>query len=268
VPTAVSGFVGLNGSGKSLAIMQLKVLVALLKGRHVLSNVPLTPEKLWPSGMCGKAKIGSWSLLTGLDQIAHVERGTLVVLDDVSAVFPARGWGTMPAGIHVALQTLRHLGAELCWSAPTWERVDLTVREVTQEVWQCKSFMHAGGLWGRARFVIWKQWEVSRYLSGASKSAPGKVRCVRFVKARNLYNTEAVIEPFIHLDAEGVCIGCGGKRVRPECRCGEYREAKMSPAARVRHAAKADMMAKHPEVFGLAPAPVARGLVPGGDDAA
>jgi len=221
VGRAITGIVGLNGAGKSLCAMERYARVALLQGRFVLCNVPLFPERLWPDGWNGKARIGSTGLLTSLEQLSSVERGTLIIIDDVAAVFPARDWKSMPAGIHTKLQTLRHLGAQLVWTAPTWERVDLTIREVTQEVVSCKSFWTAGGLWGHSRFVIWKTWEVSRYLSGQPSKTPGRVRFVPFIKGRLLYDTESVIDPFIHLDSEGVCTACGGRRTRPSCKCAD-----------------------------------------------
>jgi len=227
---SITGFVGLNGSGKSLAIMDLRVRRAFEEGRHVLSNVPLTPERLWPDGVVRVRErgarravgrpVGTWEWLVSLEQLERVGRGTLIVLDDVSAVFPARGWASMPAGIHALLQQLRKVGAELCWSAPTWERVDTTIRELTQDVIACKGFLYVGGVWGRARFVLWRRFEVSSYLAKERKRMPGSLRMVRMVPGRLLYDSSAVIEALSHLDGEGVCIRCGGNRRRSPCKCG------------------------------------------------
>ena len=104
---AITGIVGLNGAGKSLCAMERYARVALLQGRFVLCNVPLFPERLWPDGWNGKARIGSTGLLTSLEQLSSVERGTLIIIDDVAAVFPARD----DAGCHGNVKPL-NLGRE------------------------------------------------------------------------------------------------------------------------------------------------------------
>lgn len=211
--SAITGYVGLNGSGKSLAIMQQRVLPAFRAGQPVLSNIPLYPNRVLGYDM------RRYELLTSLHQLEEAPRGSLIVLDDISAVFPSRGWESMPAGTHALLQQLRKLGCELCWSAPTWERVDVTIRELTFDVVVCRALWRKGGVWGRARFVMWSHFEVSAYLANTQRSAPGTVRRVMAVKAKGLYDSLATVEALSHLDGSGVCIRCGGQRKRQPCSC-------------------------------------------------
>lgn len=225
----IKGFTGLNGSGKTLLAIELEVVPAMRAGRPVMSNLHLFPDEKrreWSRYVSARFGPHRVTLLEDLHQLLVPERGTLVLLDEIATVFPSRSWSSMPNQIHAALQQLRKRGLDLIWTAPSWNRADVTLREITMEVTQCKAVLRKKTLpWAPARFVLGTTWDdPSQYVAGSEKSGlltKGSVfRRVRGTTAHRIYDTtEPVSSLLVHTLGEGVCLECGGGRKRPPCKC-------------------------------------------------
>lgn len=151
---AIQAFVGANGSGKSLAIVEMAVLPAWRSGRLVVSNMPLYPsvlgydEDLYQPLHSWRdiAKMGTCQLPTDErcepGECVHSStagRPALLVLDEASAALPSRSSASTPTQLIRVLNQLRKRDVYLVWSAPAWARMDLAVRETTGAVTVCTS---------------------------------------------------------------------------------------------------------------------------------
>lgn len=157
---SISAYVGMNGSGKSLAIMEQQVLPAWRRGRLVVSNMTLRPEALgFPPdlyqplrstaeipdlGTCDKKNCAA-ALASGeacepgtCPHSTTAGRACLVVFDEISACFPSRSFSTLPPEVARKLNQLRKADVTLAWSAPSWRRCDTILRECTITVTLCR----------------------------------------------------------------------------------------------------------------------------------
>lgn len=252
----IHGFVGPNGSGKTLAAIELVVKPAVARGIRVMASFPID--------LPGCSIISDWRALTEVSDC-------VLLLDEVTTSFPSRGFGASPQQLVRVMQQLRKRDVECVWTAPAWTRADVVLREVTTEVTVCEG--RWGDRWQRERAVapvprfnpprlrdesgrplrisrrwppnrlfIWRSYDSSRNdeftLSSvrAEHVRPrGKVVYWRpFHDAQFFYDTYAEVELFDSIDEVGVCMECGGTRSRPRCTCGP-RERPI--AKRGRHAA-------------------------------
>jgi hypothetical protein len=115
----VVGFTGPNGAGKTLVAVS-EVLRDLHAGRPVFSTVPVECD-------CGLTS----SPILSLRQLLEIRDATILI-DEVSVVFSSRMTGSLPDEVSTFLQTMRHQGVTLRWTAPAWARADIQLREVTQ----------------------------------------------------------------------------------------------------------------------------------------
>lgn len=230
----IAAFVGMNGSGKTLALVHQAVLPAIQKGMGVLSNMPIfasaddvhlpTDErKLHPAF----TPLESWR------QIDGNLRGHIVVLDEVSSMFDSRDSGKVPTQLVTRLQQLRKGDNAVVWSAPDWDRADKVLRRVTLGVTMCRGFLPVqveGRIWRSNRLFRWRHYNGLKFeeFSAASAQSDKKnsLRCDRSAwhwrakhASQALYDTYADVGLLDHLDQYGSCIDCGGTRRRPACSC-------------------------------------------------
>lgn len=121
----ICGIVGINGAGKTLIGASI-VISRMVTGREVYSTVPIE----YTDPKSGE----SWSTkpVLSLEQLLHL-RDVTVFFDDVSVILPA-GNLNLPDELMVLLQTLRHKGIDVIWSAPGWMRANNQLRLITQGV--------------------------------------------------------------------------------------------------------------------------------------
>lgn len=219
----IIGYVGPNGSGKTLLAVERHVVPALKAERRVLGNTPLA----------GGEMLREWG------ELAEV-RDCVVLLDEITAVLPARAAMSLPPELARVLQQLRKRGVVVVWTAPAWARADVLLREVTQRVVACTSMLPKGrGAWAPRRLVRWREWDAGEYdaTGGVPKKVEGRryrprtsgwVR-VKSCAALDVYDTYGEVELLSHLGDSGACVVCGGTRRRPACSC-----AKPAPGKRRR----------------------------------
>lgn len=121
-PTA--GFTGANGMGKTLVAASVIANDDLRRGRDVYSTVQI--DSPW----------GSSKPLISMRQLLDLRDAT-VFLDEVAAIFSSRDSLAVPREFDLFLQTMRHKGITVRWTAPAWARADVRLRECTQVVVGC-----------------------------------------------------------------------------------------------------------------------------------
>lgn len=151
---SIRAFVGANGGGKTLAVVELCVLPAWEAGRLVVANLALYPERLGYAADLYRPLV-SWRDIVKMGRCLEPDpcepgdcphtvtqgRGCLLVLDEASAALPSRQSGAVPAQLVRVLNQLRKRDVELVWTAPAYARMDVVVRECTQAVTVCSGLL-------------------------------------------------------------------------------------------------------------------------------
>lgn len=236
--SAIIGFVGPNGGGKTLAMVELLAEPALAKGWRVIANFELFHEK-WE-------RLVSWRQLNDLETRADVDQPVILLLDEITSVLPSREAMRLPAQLARVTNQLRKANVTLGWSAPAWARADVMLREVTQSVWVCRGMFsdfyerddgkHAFPFrgkkgeplshgWGSHCLFRWEEYDAVA-LDEFTYNRAEKIGALRRKwywrpnhTAHRLYRTLDPVQLLDHLDDAGLCVNCGGVRRRPTCKC-------------------------------------------------
>lgn len=241
----IRAFVGENGSGKSLACVERVVLPAWREGRPVVSNMTLYPERV---GFDRDLYVP----LTSWRQIVDLS-GCALVLDEITSVLPSRQAMSLPPQLGRILNQLRKGDVWLGWTAPSWMRADVLLREVTQAVTDCRGRFPDGFArevstddlrwlpkalrdedgrrvrwekgWPPNRLFFWatyRGWDFDEFTFHASKDVK-PVSVQRYWRTKHVahlaYDTLEGVGLLDHLDDVGLCVVCGGSRSRPKCKC-------------------------------------------------
>lgn len=148
---AIHGYVGANGSGKSLLVAQdsirtlqgiswacdnpdhLHTATGQTSGtRRVLSTMPF----ITPSG----APHPLFDALTDYSQLLTAEHCDLI-LDEVGGAVASSTSDDLPNGVKAKLQELRRSEVVCRWTAPSWSRASKVLRETSQGVTLVQGFM-------------------------------------------------------------------------------------------------------------------------------
>ncbi len=268
---SIRGYVGKNGGGKTLAMIEEVALPSLARGRPVYSTVRVgSPD--------GTDWFENCYPLVNLAQLLTVER-CAVLIDEITSSFPARQAMVLPPDAQRLSNQLRKGDIEFAWTAPNWMRADKMFREVTQEVTVCRSMVSSryvrsaetgkvarydedgqfsspmfplldGKPGGRVRWPnSWPARELFRFktynaedFEEFSLHTQNRVKAIRkrwYVRRRHKawksYSTLEEVVLLAHLDESGICVACGGTRTRPKCVCprpdGRGREVRVSAPA-------------------------------------
>ncbi len=233
----ISAYIGYNGGGKSLGAMVFEAAPALRRGVPVVSTVAIAHPLYRP--------LTSWRQIWELHDC-------VLLLDDISAQFPARGAMTVPPQLVVKMNTLRHDNVQVVWTGPSWTRADVVLREVTQEVTECRGYLP--DKWVRQSVVVDHGWTAPRLKVGRravpanpmwrphrlfkfvthdatrfTEYTEAKVKDLKpkrerwyyrpFHGEQFLYDTVAPVNLLDHVDEGGWCLACGGKRRTRTCSC-------------------------------------------------
>lgn len=148
---AIHGYVGANGSGKSLLVAQdtlrtlqgiswacdnadhLHTAQGITSGtRRVLSTMPF----ITPSGKPHPL----YEALTDYSQLLMAEHCDLI-LDEVGGAVASSTSDDLPNGVKAKLQELRRSEVVCRWTAPSWSRASKVLRETSQGVTLVQGFM-------------------------------------------------------------------------------------------------------------------------------
>jgi zonular occludens toxin Zot len=255
----ITGYVGMNGSGKTLAMVHDLAVPAIRDGMPILANLRLNYDKAVPfrswrqlvepmrPGCPACEKVGRTCA-----HLAALGGPGVVLLDEISAVLPARQAMSVPPQLVRILNQLRKAEVDLGWTAPAWARCDTVLREVTRAVAVCKGFWLdkfrrktgtyafprrgpvargddgkpiTSGAWGSHCLFRIRYYDASDF----DEFSYGRIADVRPARSRwnwrpaheahHIYDTLEGVDLLDHLDETGVCISCGGSRRRKACNC-------------------------------------------------
>lgn len=128
----IRAYIGPNGAGKSLACVR-DLLPSLDSGRTVYSTVPLYDSStgdLHPAYQ----RFESW------EQLMHAEHADFFA-DEISGIASSRDHNNLHSEVINRLHQLRKVDVTFSWTAPAWRRADLSLREVTWAVTECRGFL-------------------------------------------------------------------------------------------------------------------------------
>lgn len=200
----ILGVVGVNGAGKSLLATSAAVL-QLRAGREVYSTVPVVDE------VSGRRS----HPITSLGQLVRL-RDSLILLDEVATILPGGSGAQLPSEVRVTLGTLRHTGNTCIWTAPSWMRAHVELREITQASVTVIPFLthKVDGPWPTPRLIGAALLDTR---SGKVDETPDRVLRRRLYLPRRLpgfgaYDTHADTPLLGRHLAGGRCPDCGGTR--------------------------------------------------------
>lgn len=229
----ITAFYGKNGSGKSLCMVERIILPALAEGRTVLSNMVIFDSPADAHLPSAERLVHPlWQPLTCPADLIELH-DTTVAVDEIQSAFSSRESTKMPAQTVNDLLQLRKDNNALAFTAPSWKRADITIREVVLEVVLCTGHFPKrvdGNVWAsnrlfRYRFYNGEDFEEFNLASAKSDQAgtiePAYSKWYRRSKhqAHLMYDTHQHVGTFSHLDDFGHCTTCGGTRKRPACAC-------------------------------------------------
>lgn len=215
----IAGFTGPNGAGKTLVAISCVINDDLRHGRPVFSTVPIT------------SAFGDAGPITSMGHLLSL-RDCTVLLDEVAVIFSSRDSMTIPREFDVFLQTLRHRGVTLRWTAPAWSRADVRLREITQvsvTVQALGKRVAAGAFWPTPITI----------LAGAldATSVPVDAKPEKILKRRifipqrlvgwGAYDTLADTPRIGFQNTGGSCVDCGGTVPKAACSAERHDELRI-----------------------------------------
>lgn len=222
----IRAYVGLNGSGKTLcAVKDLEP--SIRAGRRILSTVPILDP--YTGGL-----YEHYERLTEWDQVLQATSADLL-FDEILGIANARSaTGGMPVQVQLILNKLRHADLTLSWTAPSWSRADVIIREVTQAVTVCRGyFPKSRTIPGEDESRSWAGNRLFRFLTydaadftAWTDSKEGNLRGIANEWMRGpgslafaRYDTLGGVDRVGEILDSGRCAHCGGNRPIPRCTC-------------------------------------------------
>lgn len=242
----IHGYIGPNGGGKSTAAVW-DTLPSLAAGRPVLSTVRLLdfenprpcddPLCDSPNHSRHLAAHPGWIPWTTWPQLLDVEHCD-VIADEVTGVASSRDSQAMPGVIANALVQLRRRDVVLRWTAPSWTRADVIIRECSQAVTLCTGFLpvsvrsddetETARMWRHRRLFRWLTYDASLLDDFAAGRRENFDRWVFDLHwgpgspAFDAFDTFDVVSSIGQVSDSGRCMHCGGRRSAPACSCADY----------------------------------------------
>lgn len=251
----IHGYIGPNGGGKTTAAVW-DTLPSLDAGRPVLSTVRLldyrTPRPC-DDPSCDSdnhhehlAAHPGWIPWTSWKQLLEVDHCD-VIADEVTGVASSRDSQSMPSVVANALVQLRRRDVVLRWTAPSWSRADLIIRECSQAATLCTGYLPVrvsaeddseDRMWRHRRLFRWLTYDATLLddlTTGKRESLKPWTRGFHWgpgSPAFEAFDTFDSVTSIGHVSDSGRCMSCGGRRTAAPCSCADY-----TPPARTRPAA-------------------------------
>lgn len=234
----IAGFVGWNGSGKSLAAAAA-AMVHLDRGRPVLSTMrlqdwkeprPCTDPDCISDAHGTEGHMAAhplWVPFHDMRQLFDFEDGH-ILMDEVTGVADAREHQGMPVQVANFLPQLRRRNVTLHWTTIGWSFADVRIRRITLAVVHAAAFFgipQDDSLWKSNRGFMWRVFAAEDFDAFESQKAERMRPLSRHVFWRPGSDVERAYstgEPVLSLGAvndAGLCLDCGGRRSAPKCQC-------------------------------------------------
>jgi len=120
----VTAFVGMPGSGKTLALASIGAK-AMARGERVVCNAGFDLQ--------GAERLSTF------DEFASLEGPVVVVWDELPLYFNARKWSEFPDSMLYKFTQIRKDGIQLYYSAIHEQMIDVNIRRITFWFWQCRN---------------------------------------------------------------------------------------------------------------------------------
>lgn len=180
IPTPITAYLGVNGSGKSISACAFALTDLERRGRPLITNLAgLTAEHHLIEGV---EELPDLMARLGREYVSTRTGNPLgmnIVLDEAGAMFSSRDSGRDRA-FGKTVQQLRKYRARLLWTAPTFARADKILREVTFTAVLCQSLRKKhvpDDPWPSTRWILQKAFDVSRLdSSGTSINRNAKAK--------------------------------------------------------------------------------------------
>lgn len=226
---AVRGYCGLNGHGKSFAMVR-DALLGLAQGYRVLSTVNiLDPESGNPHP--------NFELFRSWQQL-HDVRNTEILLDEITGIMDSRDSG-MPKHVRRLIPQMRRANCPVSWTGIDWDNCDRRMRQLTWAMVRCvghfpdRSVLRNDGtkdavpMWAPNRLFVLTTFDAKRLRTSddsgqlteeREKKRRSRVLNREFVKgpgsiAFRAYNTLDAVSQI-----DNSCTTCGGKITEKTCR--------------------------------------------------
>lgn len=259
---AIRAYVGANGHGKSLAMVN-DVIPSLEAGRPVLSNVRLldynNPRPCDDPACTSEnheTHLAAHPLYVPLvDYSQLLDANSMdVLLDEVTGIASSRESSQLPVQVVNLLVQLRRRDVTLSWTAPAWARADKVLREVSQVVVHAKGYApktrstsDGTRMWRDRRLFWWRSYDATLF----DDFTNGKRERLRPFALQAFWRPGSVAERgYDTLDSvsalgwameSGLCIACGGRRSIPRCTCSDQSPRKASALAASGTADRSDL---------------------------
>ena len=211
---AIHAYIGANGHGKSLAMMH-DTKLSMDRGRPILSTVRVLDPTT------GKP-YEHYTPLRTWDQLLSFSHGD-VLFDEVLGIAASEAGRSLPKAVQLLLNQLRRRDILLRWTAPSWSRANIVLREVTQAVTVCRGYMPKhenrgddSRLWGMNRLFHWSTYDAMEFTTWTdNKEARLKNKAGAWLWRPGSW-AERSYDTFDSVDnvdsGEGYCFRCGGER--------------------------------------------------------
>lgn len=220
----IHAYVGANGHGKSLAMMH-DTRLTIDSRRPILSTVRvLDPSTGEPYEHYEPFK--RWDQLLSF-------RGGDVLMDEVIGIAASEAGKPLRKEVQLFLNQLRRRDICLRWTAPSWSRANIVLREVTQAVTICRGYFPKvedrgddTRVWGANRLFRWTTYDAfdfTTWTDSKEGTLKGKANAWFWRPGSWAEASYDTFDSVDHVDSgEGVCLNCGGERprlARPACAC-------------------------------------------------
>lgn len=233
---AIRGYVGHNGSGKSLLAVY-DLMPSLDAGRRCLSTVRLLdwnnprpcddPDCASPQHPDHLAAHPGWIPWTSWNQLEGLTH-TDIFADEITGVASSRDYSSLPAQVADMLMQLRRADLTFTWTAPAWTRADLLIREVSQSVTFCRGYfpqvIDGERAWRSRRLVYGITYDLLAEVSWDQdeRHRSDAVAKEALWKPYEVYRAYDSLAPVLSIGTRqrgGSCPDCGGRVPVERCQC-------------------------------------------------
>lgn len=245
----ITAYVGANGSGKTFT-MVYDTLTSIEYGRTILSTVEifdyLNPRPCdddscdSPNHPDHQALHPNYIRLTSYHQLLQAKNCD-ILLDEVQGFLSSRETSNLPYPVATKLMQLRKDDVVLRYSSPSWTRVDIIVREVTQYITLSVPFFAVKrkvpegsppALW-RDRLMFFVRSYDANFIDefNPDEANEGFGSRPRFIQllwrptsiVQKAYSTRQSVAALGWASDTGLCLVCGGKRKHSPCICDNHK---------------------------------------------
>lgn len=225
IASAITAYIGPNGSGKTLGAVSDCIEWADRLERDVYSVVPIE----WRARSRFRSKSGVLRKshpIESLEQLREL-REVEILLDEIVSSMSSRETSSLPPKMVLAINTLRHVDVGLYWTAPSWMRADVLLREVTGTVYVYRPIWQRsvpGQRWPRTHWSVRHRYDGTLDQGGRlPRHSAGLGRLVRIASMRGFGCYPPRNPDLERVQGAGrYCAVCGGVRPRAveKCTCG------------------------------------------------